>query len=100
MPENIEILLPELESLVHAIVVEMGQTLARTRLTEALESARRTGETEQLRSALLASVSHDLRSPLASIIGSAESLTLYQETLSVEDKTELASGILQRRQAP
>ena len=55
----------------------------------------RTGETEQLRSALLASVSHDLRSPLASIIGSAESLTLYQETLSVEDKTELASGILQ-----
>ena len=95
MPSNIEILLPELEALIHAIVVEMGQTLARTRLTEALESARRTGETEQLRSALLASVSHDLRSPLASIVGSAESLTLYQEALSLEDKHELASGILQ-----
>ena len=95
MPSNVEILLPELEALIHAIVVEMGQTLARTRLTEALASARRTGETEQLRSALLASVSHDLRSPLASIVGSAESLTLYQETLSVEDKHELASGILQ-----
>ncbi len=95
MPERMEILLPELEALIHAIVVEIGQTLARTRLTEALESARRTGETEQLRSALLASVSHDLRSPLASIIGSAETLTLYQETLSLEDKTELASGILQ-----
>ena len=95
MPERIEIFLPELESLIHAIVVEIGQTLARTRLTEALESARRTGETEQLRSALLASVSHDLRSPLAAIVGSAESLTLYQDTLSIEDKTELASGILQ-----
>ena len=95
MPGHVEVLLPELESLIHAIVVEIGQTLARTRLTEELESSRRTGETEQLRSALLASVSHDLRSPLASIIGSAESLTLYQETLSLEDKTELANGILQ-----
>ncbi len=95
MPKNVEILLPEVEALIHAIVTEMGQTLARTRLTEALEAARHTGETEQLRSALLASVSHDLRSPLASIVGSAESLTLYQETLSTEDKHELASGILQ-----
>lgn len=95
MPQSVEILMPEAEALVHAMVSEIGQTLTRTRLTEALESARRAGETEQLRSALLASVSHDLRSPLASIVGSAESLTLYQQTLSVEDKQELASGILQ-----
>jgi len=51
-------------------------------------------ETERLRAALLSSVSHDLRSPLSTIIGSAESLKLFADRLSVEDRATLAADIL------
>lgn len=51
-------------------------------------------ENERLRASLLASVSHDLRSPLAAIVGSAESLCLYRDQLSVGDQSTLAESIL------
>ena len=39
-------------------------------------------------------MSHDLRSPLSTIIGSAESLDVYRDQLSVEDQRQLARDIL------
>ncbi|MGQ0799509.1 MAG: ATP-binding protein [Pseudomarimonas sp.] len=91
-------LAPELESLAQAMVQDLAQALARTSLVEALESARLQGETERLRAALLSSVSHDLRSPLSSIIGSAESLSVYRDQLSADDQRALAEAILSEGQ--
>ncbi|MFY2762600.1 DUF4118 domain-containing protein [Arenimonas sp. MALMAid1274] len=91
-------LAPEVSSLAQAMVQDLAQAMARTRLVDALETARVTGETERLRAALLSSVSHDLRSPLSSIIGSAESLSAYRDRLSAEDQRTLAEGILSEGQ--
>ena len=68
-------LAPEQSQLLEAMLRDLAQALARTRLVRQLEAARVQGETERLRAALLSSVSHDLRSPLSTIIGSAESLS-------------------------
>jgi two-component system, OmpR family, sensor histidine kinase KdpD len=97
-PAAQERLLPELQTLVIAMVQDVAQALARTRLVDALESSRVQGETERLRTALLSSVSHDLRSPLSAIIGSAESLSVYRDKLSADDQRALAEGILSEGQ--
>jgi two-component system sensor histidine kinase KdpD len=93
-PEPLSTIPPAQASLLQAMAHIVAQALARTRLASELESAHLAGERERLRAALLASVSHDLRSPLSTIIGSAESLSLYQDRLSAADKAALASGIL------
>jgi len=85
---------PAQASLAQAMAQIVAQALARARLTHQLESAHVLAESERLRSALLSSVSHDLRSPLSTIIGSAESLKLYSDRLSEEDKGTLAGDIL------
>ena len=85
---------PDRSSLAQAMVQDLAQALARTRLVSELEVSRVQGETERLRTALLSSVSHDLRSPLSTIIGSAESLSVYRDRLSVEDQYVLAENIL------
>ena len=84
--------------LAQAMVRDLAQALARTRLVEQLETARMHGETERLRAALLSSVSHDLRSPLSSIIGSAESLSAYHDKLTPDDRRALAEGIVSEGQ--
>ncbi|RDS80701.1 sensor histidine kinase [Dyella psychrodurans] len=81
-------------SLALAMVQDIGQALERARLASELEGARVQGETERLRNALLSSVSHDLRSPLASMIGSAGTLSDYWEQLPVDERKELLSAIL------
>ena len=58
-----------------------------------LEAARVDSETERLRTALLSSVSHDLRSPLASVIGSATSLSAYGDAMAPADRQELLDSI-------
>jgi two-component system sensor histidine kinase KdpD len=85
---------PDLTNLAQAMVHAMAGASARTRLVTQLELARVQGETERLRAALLSSVSHDLRSPLATIVGSAESLSVYRDKLSREDQAVLAENIL------
>lgn len=85
---------PQLTGLAQAMVRDLAQALARTRLVEQLQAARMHGETERLRAAMLSSVSHDLRSPLSSIIGSAESLSAYRDQLSRDDQRVLADGIV------
>ncbi|MBP7370765.1 MAG: DUF4118 domain-containing protein [Arenimonas sp.] len=84
---------PEKAQLIEAMLRDLAQALARTRLVHQLEEARLQGESERLRAALLSSVSHDLRSPLSTIIGSAESLSVYRNQLSVEDQLALARDI-------
>lgn len=96
--ESLANLPPDLADLAQAMVQDLAQALARTRLVDQLEAARVQGETERLRTALLSSVSHDLRSPLSSIIGSAESLSLYRDKLSVEDQRALIDGVLSEGQ--
>ena len=96
--EHVDRLRLEQRTLAQAIVQDLAQTLARTRLVTQLEAARVQAETELLRAALLSSVSHDLRSPLSSIIGSAESLSVYTDKLSEDDKRALAEGILSEGQ--
>jgi len=85
---------PELAGLAQAMVQDLSQALARAQLVRQLEAARVQGETERLRAALLSSVSHDLRSPLSTIIGSAESLSVYRDKLSQDDQAVLAENIL------
>lgn len=84
---------PEKAQLVEAMLRDLAQALARARLVHQLEEARVQGESERLRAALLSSVSHDLRSPLSTIIGSAESLSVYRDQLSSDDQLALARDI-------
>jgi two-component system, OmpR family, sensor histidine kinase KdpD len=76
------------------MVQDIGQALERARLASELEGARVQGETERLRNALLSSVSHDLRSPLASMIGSAGTLSNYGDQLPPSERKELLDAIL------
>jgi two-component system sensor histidine kinase KdpD len=92
--EPLSTIAPAQASLAQAMAQIVAQALARARLSHQLEAAHVLAESERLRSALLSSVSHDLRSPLSTIIGSAESLKLYSERLSEEDKGILAGDIL------
>jgi two-component system sensor histidine kinase KdpD len=84
--------------LAEAMVRDLAQALMRMQLAAQLEATRVRVEGERLRSALLASVSHDLRSPLSTIVGSAESLDVYADRLSAEDKAQLARDILHEGQ--
>jgi two-component system sensor histidine kinase KdpD len=85
---------PDQRSLALAMVQDIGQALERARLADELEGARVQGETERLRNALLSSVSHDLRSPLASMIGSAGTLSSYGDQLPAGERRELLEAIL------
>ncbi len=92
-PSAIPQLPPEKAQLIEAMLRDLAQALARARLVHQLEEARIHGESERLRAALLSSVSHDLRSPLSTIIGSAESLSVYRDRLSSDDQLALARDI-------
>ena len=84
--------------LAHAMAQDIALALERARLAEELEQARVQGETERLRNALLSSVSHDLRSPLASMIGAADTLAMYETQLPREERQELLQAILHEGQ--
>ncbi|TDK33287.1 sensor histidine kinase [Luteimonas terrae] len=84
----------EQRRLVQAMVDDIAQAASRVHLVSDLERARVGGETERLRSALLSSVSHDLRSPLASMIGSADSLSSYGEAMDGVDRRALLETIV------
>jgi len=92
-PTSLPELAPESWPLIETMLRDLGQALSRLRLVRQLETARVQGESERMRAALLSSVSHDLRSPLSTIIGSAESLALYADTLSGSDRLALARDI-------
>jgi two-component system sensor histidine kinase KdpD len=68
-------LTPDQQRLVDALADQAALAIERVNLVEAVDRARLAVETDRLRSALLTSISHDLRTPLASILGSATSLS-------------------------
>jgi two-component system sensor histidine kinase KdpD len=84
----------ERRGLALAMAQDIGQALERVRLSGELESSRLQGETERLRNALLSSVSHDLRSPLASMIGSAGTLSAYWDAVPAEERRQLLEAII------
>jgi two-component system sensor histidine kinase KdpD len=76
-----------------ALTDQAGLAIERIRLAEDIDRARLASETERLRSALLTSISHDLRTPLASILGSASSLSSYRKSLDDDAQQELIGTI-------
>ncbi|HWU75975.1 MAG TPA: ATP-binding protein [Rhodanobacter sp.] len=84
--------------LTRAMAQDIALALDRARLAEELEQSRVQGETERLRNALLSSVSHDLRSPLASMIGAADTLAMYETQLPQGERRELLQAILHEGQ--
>ena len=76
-------------ALAQTLAADLAQALQRVRLDAALQAERTAAERERLRNALLSSVSHDLRTPLAAILGAAESLERYADSMPVEDRDSL-----------
>jgi two-component system sensor histidine kinase KdpD len=74
-------LLPDQQRLLDALTDQSALAIERVTLARDLAMARLQAETDRLRSALLTSISHDLRTPLASILGSATSLTSHDVAL-------------------
>jgi two-component system sensor histidine kinase KdpD len=69
------LLVPDQQRLLDALADQAALAIERVNLVEAVDRARLAVETDRLRAALLTSISHDLRTPLASILGSATSLS-------------------------
>jgi len=84
--------------LVLTMTQDIALALERDRLAQELEQSRVQGETERLRNALLSSVSHDLRSPLASMIGAADTLAMYEAQLPQDERRQLLQAILHEGQ--
>jgi two-component system sensor histidine kinase KdpD len=81
-------LMPDQQRLLDALTDQAALAIERVTLARDLHLARLQAETDRLRSALLTSISHDLRTPLASILGSATSLT--SRGLALDGPTEQA----------
>ncbi len=86
-------LTPEQQRLLSALADQAGLAIERINLVRDVDRARLAAESDRLRSALLTSISHDLRTPLASIMGSASSLTSADIDLDTGERRELARTI-------
>jgi two-component system sensor histidine kinase KdpD len=91
--EGKDVLSPEETRLVETLADQAAVAIERTTLVADVEAAKLASETERLRSALLSSLSHDLRTPLVSILGAATSLLNYHDSLSTENRRDLAETI-------
>jgi two-component system sensor histidine kinase KdpD len=87
------LLSPDQRRLFDALTDQAALAIERIRLAEEMDRARLVAETERLRGALLTSISHDLRTPLASILGSASSLSSYRKSLDDAAQQELIGTI-------
>lgn len=83
-------LTPDQRRLLDALSDQAALAIERVNLVAAVDRAQLAVETDRLRSALLTSISHDLRTPLASILGSASSLS---ETMDPATRDALARTI-------
>jgi two-component system, OmpR family, sensor histidine kinase KdpD len=89
------LLTPDQQRLLDALSDQAALAIERVGLARDLHQARLQAETDRLQSALLTSISHDLRTPLASILGSASSLTSKAAILDEETRLSLLSTILE-----
>jgi two-component system, OmpR family, sensor histidine kinase KdpD len=87
------LLMPEQSRLLDALSDQAALAIERINLAKDIARARIAAETDRLRSALLTSISHDLRTPLASILGSASSLTNHGAELDSEVQSSLLRTI-------
>ena len=87
------ILTPDQHRLLDALSDQAALAIERVNLVEDVDRARLAVETDRLRAALLTSISHDLRTPLASILGSATSLSSQGDTLSASTHADLIRNI-------
>jgi two-component system sensor histidine kinase KdpD len=87
------ILTPDQHRLLDALADQAALAIERVNLVEDVDRARLVAETDRLRAALLTSISHDLRTPLASILGSATSLTTQGEALDASTRLDLIHNI-------
>jgi two-component system sensor histidine kinase KdpD len=87
------LLTPDERRLFDALSDQAALAIERIKLSEDIDRARMAAETERLRSALLTSISHDLRTPLASILGSASTLSGQYANLDEDGRTELLRTI-------
>ena len=86
-------LTPDQHRLLDALADQAALAIERVNLVEDVDRARLATETDRLRAALLTSISHDLRTPLASILGSATSLTSQGEALDAATRLDLTRNI-------
>jgi two-component system, OmpR family, sensor histidine kinase KdpD len=89
------LLMPDQQRLLDALTDQAALAIERVILARDLHAARLEAETDRLRSALLTSISHDLRTPLASILGSATSLTSRGVTLDGPTGQALLATIIE-----
>jgi len=95
LPVNLRrVFLPEQQKLLDTFLRQIGQAVARTRLSEQAKSTQLQMEAERLRNSLLSAISHDLRTPLATIIGSASVIVQDNGELKPQDRLELGQGIV------
>ena len=87
------LLTPDQQRLLDSLSDQAALAIERIALADEMDKTRLTAETEKLRAALLTSISHDLRTPLASILGSASSLSHYREQLDPETQEDLLRTI-------
>ena len=80
---------PDERRLLNSLTGQAALAIERIMLASDLDRERLATETERLRTALLTSISHDLRTPLATILGSATTLTAEGATLEPQAQTEL-----------
>jgi two-component system, OmpR family, sensor histidine kinase KdpD len=86
---------PDQQRLLDALTDQAALAVEREHLARDLHLARLQAETDRLRNALLTSISHDLRTPLASIIGSASSLSSSAVQLDQSARDSLVATILE-----
>ncbi len=84
---------PRRRRLMESLADQAAVGIERARLRREMEQTRVASETEKLRGALLSSISHDLRTPLASIIGSASSLSEYGRDYDEPTRADLLATI-------
>ena len=87
------ILSPDERRLLDALMDQSAVAIERVRLGTEMDEARVAAEAERLRGALLTSLSHDLKTPLASILGSANSLREYGDLFDKQARDELVGTI-------
>ncbi|ODN42011.1 ATP-binding protein [Piscirickettsia litoralis] len=78
-------------AIIHALIATTATVLSKHQLAKIQERNHILEEADNLRQALLSSLSHDLKTPLASIMGSLETLKNKSQQLDQTTQRELAS---------
>lgn len=88
------LLTPEQQRLFDALADQAALAVERIQLVSHVDKAKLAAETDKLRTALLTSISHDLKTPLATIMGSADTLKDFGADLPEDVRADLLAGII------